>query len=197
MCGENRNRSDSRAVIRAHPRVCGENDARAGLRRSPAGSSPRVRGKHPDACLARGRPRLIPACAGKTRPPSKPDQLGRAHPRVCGENYRVGAITRLIAGSSPRVRGKRDRRGDVLPGGGLIPACAGKTEADNTVIPGLWAHPRVCGENVQDHTVACRVEGSSPRVRGKLFCPFNQVTFPGLIPACAGKTPRGPQRNRL
>ena len=167
VCGENRNRSDSRAVIRAHPRVCGENDARAGLRRSPAGSSPRVRGKHPDACLARGRPRLIPACAGKTRPPSKPDQLGRAHPRVCGENYRVGAITRLIAGSSPRVRGKHCISFSLSSRCGLIPACAGKTIAGARLVAALWAHPRVCGENWLIRTSWTGRGGSSPRVRGK------------------------------
>ena len=53
--------------LRAHPRVCGENEVAAGPAAHPRGSSPRVRGKLP--CMIRYilSPRLIPACAGKTR----------------------------------------------------------------------------------------------------------------------------------
>ena len=51
----------------AHPRVCGENSRRHQSTQVPAGSSPRVRGKHSQAVLDRLTKRLIPACAGKTR----------------------------------------------------------------------------------------------------------------------------------
>ena len=50
-----------------------------------------------------------------------------AHPRVCGENIVAGAEFKREKGSSPRVRGKREERGEVDGGAGLIPACAGKT----------------------------------------------------------------------
>ena len=52
----------------AHPRVCGENEVSVRRCASGEGSSPRVRGKRYDAAPRQGLRRLIPACAGKTRP---------------------------------------------------------------------------------------------------------------------------------
>ena len=94
------------------------------------GSSPRVRGKRDDDLAHPCGARLIPACAGKTPPRGASFRPSGAHPRVCGENhgkaensYDPGLIPAcagkttpsratisLIAGSSPRVRGKRRRR---------------------------------------------------------------------------------------
>ena len=111
-----------------------------------------------------------------------------AHPRVCGENTPLMLNPAEIQGSSPRVRGKPlelKRRGVLLR---LIPACAGKTL---TRTHDIWlppAHPRVCGENEETEAERSVFTGSSPRVRGKHGCPPEDVLFPGLIPACAGKT---------
>ena len=136
--------------------------------------------------------RLIPACAGKTPRPRRNQFCQQAHPRVCGENVIAGFIAAVRAGSSPRVRGKRV----LLPGGGswarLIPACAGKTGPRREYLTSFGAHPRVCGENVGDRARLCGVLGSSPRVRGKQGHSGNERSDPGLIPACAGKTPRAP-----
>ena len=83
------------AMMRAHPRVCGENcnssrqDARA------EGSSPRVRGKRsrrPHDAPSAG---LIPACAGKTIGRRRANPPERAHPRVCGENTERSGVLRL------------------------------------------------------------------------------------------------------
>ena len=71
----------------------------------------------------------------------------RAHPRVCGENYTENAPVRSSAGSSPRVRGKRECSSLGRIRCGLIPACAGKTRAKRGRVSGYGAHPRVCGEN--------------------------------------------------
>ena len=74
------------AGSRAHPRVCGENVR--GAREGPAhdGSSPRVRGKLTEWFSVGIPGRLIPACAGKTRPTWSDATNRAAHPRVCGEN---------------------------------------------------------------------------------------------------------------
>ena len=117
-------------VLRAHPRVCGENDRAAVARLTSKGSSPRVRGKPPSKFPKLGPGGLIPACAGKT-----PFRLGvrgrlRAHPRVCGENHMVFVGWWAVNGSSPRVRGKRLALCRPWCGRGLIPACAGKTLTD-------------------------------------------------------------------
>ena len=71
------------------------------------GSSPRVRGKLSDALEIERRCGLIPACAGKTTAVFELCAEDWAHPRVCGENFRLS--------SWPEHRAW------------LIPACAGKT----------------------------------------------------------------------
>ena len=132
----------------AHPRVCGENQYLQVGGDSDAGSSPRVRGKlHVDneGAHACG---LIPACAGKTKSTNVWAWSPRAHPRVCGENFRWLPGVLGLRGSSPRVRGKRAFCA-VGPGrAGLIPACAGKTRRAYHPHQPQPAHPRVCGENV-------------------------------------------------
>ena len=95
-------------------------------------------------------------------------------------------------GSSPRVRGKHDLITTQKLLGHLIPARAGKTRSGPPPGSGRTAHPRVCGENVGDRARLCGVLGSSPRVRGKQGHSGNERSDPGLIPACAGKTPRAP-----
>ena len=112
---------------RAHPRVCGENHP---VYRRPSphwGSSPRVRGKLGHTVLGDVAQRLIPACAGKTLGTRNRLTQNEAHPRVCGENSGVFAISLCRAGSSPRVRGKLNHGEAASREDGLIPACAGKT----------------------------------------------------------------------
>ena len=151
----------------AHPRACGENKRVNAIQSCSTGSSPRVRGKLP-VSGARGRARgLIPARAGKTRGLSTYGLGVEAHPRACGENCRVGYPRASIAGSSPRVRGKR---AEVMAGAyvpGLIPARAGKTTTTAGPSSAVTAHPRVCGENAPPRPKSQLLEGSSPRVRGK------------------------------
>ena len=193
---------------RAHPRVCGENDFDAWLDTVVDGSSPRVRGKRPRNSDEAVRPRLIPACAGKTWSWGGGHGVGWAHPRVCGENLVLGPSGRPGAahprvcgenrdepqliqcdlGSSPRVRGKRAAGGTHFARTRLIPACAGKTLTGCGRSPPTAAHPRVCGENLYLDYVTFLNPGSSPRVRGKHGRRRPVVAADGLIPACAGKT---------
>ena len=154
-------------------------------------------------------PGLIPACAGKTRVNDHGCPCAGAHPRVCGENAGLGSFAFAFVGSSPRVRGKHmNRLTDVqdarlIPAcagktenpadnrhGGLIPACAGKTASISTTREEYPAHPRVCGENFPSPQATPRLPGSSPRVRGKRGTRPARRPAVGLIPACAGKTPR-------
>ena len=174
----------------AHPRVCGEN-----LGGNPdilyvEGSSPRVRGKLVKLGYASNEGRLIPACAGKTQAGLKQSPATPAHPRVCGENQTHRTPETLAQGSSPRVRGKPCQVHARSPQRRLIPACAGKTVATFPIASRNGAHPRVCGENAARADICLAVTGSSPRVRGKLPQRAGHVLNTGLIPACAGKTPR-------
>ena len=92
-------------------------------------------------------------------------------------------------GSSPRVRGKRDRRRHRDRRPGLIPARAGKTPSGEPRPRGRGAHPRACGKNARLTLWPPARRGSSPRVRGKLFACVVVWGLWGLIPARAGKTP--------
>ena len=151
----------------AHPRVCGENATSLINKYQTMGSSPRVRGKPFAKSLRRRRCGLIPACAGKTRHRLTLAATRKAHPRVCGENCLRSVSFSRWAGSSPRVRGKREQDGLIGPETRLIPACAGKTSRIAAVRACLRAHPRVCGENAAVFNSVAGAAGSSPRVRGK------------------------------
>ena len=172
----------------AHPRVCGENPTVQAGKTVTAGSSPRVRGKQERVHRPLVPPRLIPACAGKTRTTSRTVVWSTAHPRVCGENALVEASPLAPIGSSPRVRGKQRRRENGGSDTGLIPACAGKTCRGSRFSRARTAHPRVCGENALTVPIALLAGGSSPRVRGKPPEAGEAVYAWRLIPACAGKT---------
>ena len=165
--GKTRRKTMPQAMHRAHPRVCGENRPRCGFLSQPQGSSPRVRGKHPESSRDVATIGLIPACAGKTFNSVQLIFYAWAHPRVCGENNRLCLHSNRIRGSSPRVRGKLQHRRRPPRNLGLIPACAGKTGKWLPLLRLRWAHPRVCGENSWGIRPLKRRLGSSPRVRGK------------------------------
>ena len=128
MGGENEAVIHWMPLLRAHPRVGGENAINSLGAGIAEGSSPRGRGKRYLSSNGDHRPGLIPAWAGKTsrHPPTPgPDA---AHPRVGGENISGLFIDAAAKGSSPRGRGKLERLAVFFDGGGLIPAWAGKTE---------------------------------------------------------------------
>ena len=165
------------------------------------GPSPRVRGKHrfrndSPHILSLGS---IPARAGETYTrhgrPAEPWQA--VHPRACGGKplpfhqacptssrwsiparagetcYDELSASALIAGPSPRVRGKPPRVSPSIyrVNHGSIPARAGETANEPAIIP-------------------FNGSGPSPRVRGKHH-PRRQTPCPGRsIPARAGETAR-------
>ena len=153
--------------VGAHPRACGENstnDVTASLMR---GSSPRMRGKPSRDDTGATHAGLIPAHAGKTREFREASERTGAHPRACGENSHKRSLQLILAGSSPRMRGKRPPWAGCLSTVRLIPAHAGKTKASTIRTPAWRAHPRACGENSGTDPSLLYVEGSSPRMRGK------------------------------
>ena len=94
------------AVVRDHPRVCGE---KRPVRRgacSGLGSPPRMRGKdlHREERARCGG--ITPAYAGKSPNWFCSRLSGRDHPRVCGEKFFVVLVRLFGPGSPPRMRGK-------------------------------------------------------------------------------------------
>ena len=91
--------------------------------------------------------RITPAYAGKTYMSVANSGASRDHPRVCGENFYPQQLMRVITGSPPRMRGKRQKKGYFFSAGGITPAYAGKTAKPPTEKLTKRDHPRVCGEN--------------------------------------------------
>ena len=69
-----------------HPRVCGENTPTNPGAGKSLGTSPRMRGKHPDFNCGAHKNGNIPAYAGKTLTNASNNSATGEHPRVCGEN---------------------------------------------------------------------------------------------------------------
>ena len=110
-----------------HPRACGENFTIPNHFDCVPGTSPRMRGKLTCFINLKRNGRNIPAHAGKTITVVTPDDEYKEHPRACGENASQPGNFDSMAGTSPRMRGKR--LVGHLPRRRIrnIPAHAGKT----------------------------------------------------------------------
>ena len=72
-------------------------------------------------------------------------------------------------GASPRLRGKRRPARRPCGPDGCIPAPAGETSIRTPHRSPGTVHPRACGGNCAREAEHGRVEGASPRLRGKPF----------------------------
>ena len=135
------------ALCGSSPRVRGKPDcgfiavksvriipARAGQTKSIAigggcycGPSPRVRGKRPRRAGSTCACRIIPARAGQTLAVRRGSCRRTDHPRACGANIAMITFSVMVSGSSPRVRGKRQRPRKRRARTRIIPARAGQT----------------------------------------------------------------------
>ena len=95
-----------------------------------------------------------------------------------------------MAGSPPRMRGRRPRRGPPPSFLRLTPAYAGKTPVPVGRIGVSGAHPRVCGEDSAGGLNSWSDAGSPPRMRGRRSSAMASRSQSGLTPAYAGKTGR-------
>ena len=107
---------------------------------------------------------------------------------MCGENV-VRILTSVCKGGSPpRVRGKRIVLSAEKAASRITPACAGKTFYNGGDSREAEDHPRVCGENSPNFARRLHLQGSPPRVRGKLGLGTYTQKGKRITPACAGKT---------
>ena len=171
-----------------HPRVCGEKKKMQPRKDKRMGSPPRVRGKAQESFLILCHHGITPACAGKRTVTTKEAFQKQDHPRVCGEKGSFPKNVYSGEGSPPRVRGKARSAGISDMVGGITPACAGKSVFDVVIDALCEDHPRVCGEKSLNRRNAFPTSGSPPRVRGKVCHPHLKKPFPGITPACAGKS---------
>ena len=116
---------DNGQVRQDHPRVCGEQRAKAGKWICSAGSPPRVRGTAYATLDDLEQAGITPACAGNSSPDVAFKSGTRDHPRVCGEQVWTHPPEWCRAGSPPRVRGTDGDVYEFLRVVGITPACAG------------------------------------------------------------------------
>ena len=109
---------------------------------------------------------------------------------MCGEHNGWKDKAALYLGSSPHVRGARAGRLCGVPRSGIIPACAGSTPTATRPSREPRDHPRMCGEHFTTTGSPYCSSGSSPHVRGARQSRSLINLSLGIIPACAGSTPR-------
>ena len=109
---------------------------------------------------------------------------------MCGEHRGWPAKLRSRLGSSPRVRGALSPKKVTHGIAGIIPACAGSTDSRCSSTFFSRDHPRVCGEHSIETVARFASQGSSPRVRGAHGAKGTARIRTGIIPACAGSTPK-------
>ncbi len=186
VCGERMPLRISAPDLSGSSRVCGERRLPSKWMLPSCGSSPRVRGT-PELVAAAGcAGRFIPACAGNAVAASSTRSRATVHPRVCGERAAPARSPARQAGSSPRVRGTRDKSRKVIIFHRFIPACAGNAVGRSGETVTGAVHPRVCGERVCQPWLASICVGSSPRVRGTPLGSNPPNAGRRFIPACAG-----------
>ena len=171
-----------------HPRACGEHWFISTPAGAGYGSSPRVRGTRAAAAACHRRSRFIPARAGNTPRPRASWCAPSVHPRACGEHSTSMGSEAHVSGSSPRVRGTRDRRHRRRAVHRFIPARAGNTSTTSTWRQLSAVHPRACGEHTAYELVSTAGSGSSPRVRGTRKGQHQRHAVDRFIPARAGNT---------
>ena len=171
-----------------HPRGCGENIFPFYQCWHYLGSPPRMRGKRALAVGQIAGGRITPADAGKTTFWVDNANVGKDHPRGCGENCWIERNHVYEDGSPPRMRGKRFCVSASRLLDGITPADAGKTRSKRTQHRGSRDHPRGCGENRFVYRLVVHSSGSPPRMRGKPQCHRVRKPPAGITPADAGKT---------
>ena len=177
---------------RDHPRVCGEKVSAIHRESASLGSPPRMRGKVTSGMLFLAFIGITPAYAGKRQMARKAGRTKPDHPRVCGEKPLPDPERIFQVGSPPRMRGKVPPHCCFCPAHGITPAYAGKS---------LWLfccvslpsdHPRVCGEKPALILRITWLQGSPPRMRGKVCVKLHRQLVRGITPAYAGKRCRNP-----
>ena len=130
---------------------------------------PREYGENPGPMQILGeRTRIIPANTGKITWHNRDRCWVRDHPREYGENASALSWSYVVAGSSPRIRGKYPPPGLSLVALGIIPANTGKIFSPRPQRFSTPDHPREYGENSGYRNLGGACAGSSPRIRGKL-----------------------------
>ena len=86
------------------------------------------------------------------------------------------------------MRGKDTNDANTGATVGITPAYAGKSCRSPQGAGRAWDHPRVCGEKMMATAEAKAMEGSPPRMRGKVVADCGPKNTARITPAYAGKS---------
>ena len=167
--------------------MCGEKHNRSYQQGLERGSPPHVRGKGSGGNGPLFDGGITPACAGKRFDQRRQFVESEDHPRMCGEKGGVLRRAPQRPGSPPRMRGKAGKHRGHVPASRITPAYAGKSPGDENRQDAARDHPRVCGEKKIANSDELAVEGSPPRMRGKVLKNRVKSGQPRITPAYAGK----------
>ena len=171
-----------------HPRIRGEHLPMDSPSLAPIGSSPHTRGAPSAYQCTTSRAGIIPAYAGSTARPERPNLPPEDHPRIRGEHMAAPMVRGVSMGSSPHTRGALVSHAVALEVSGIIPAYAGSTVLLATARSPCRDHPRIRGEHKHGGLDMVRRMGSSPHTRGAPRGAGPGDARKGIIPAYAGST---------
>ena len=168
--------------------MCGEKALSTFSSLKNSGSPPRMRGKVREVVNKGQDYGITPAHAGKSNKHGFLQCNSKDHPRVCGEKISSIFSAEYHSGSPPRMRGKVNGVVRFVRVFRITPAYAGKSRGQTGCQPLQRDHPRVCGEKLETQGGMFCELGSPPHVRGKARHDGADAVFPGITPACAGKS---------
>ena len=132
------------------------------------GSSPHARGTLSNYEFTRRPLRIIPACAGNTRPMKTGLSQETDHPRMRGEHFVEVNGHNIASGSSPHARGTRSFYCTKATVPRIIPACAGTLRYSGS----LGFFPRIiptCAGNTVLLVFKGFYRSDHPHMRGEHF----------------------------
>ena len=173
---------------RITPAYAGKSTSHFSSRSASTGSPPRMRGKVAAVTALKSAVRITPAYAGKSTRLSLFAIFSGDHPRVCGEKKLADFDEDSGKGSPPRMRGKGAPPTAHWAKAGITPAYAGKRISGSRTHRHSRDHPRVCGEKKDNPDEWSEVQGSPPRMRGKVEKTPSLCYNGGITPAYAGKS---------
>ena len=152
------------------------------------GSPPHARGRPTMALFLAIKPRITPACAGKTMAITAAKKTTEDHPRMRGEDRSLRGLLETPRGSPPHARGRPGMISATINTMRITPACAGKTGSQRPGRRAFRDHPRMRGEDVERPLAAPNADGSPPHARGRQLPEVRVALVVRITPACAGKT---------
>ena len=186
--GFTRNRPRGSAGWPDHPRSRGVYPTWRCGRPGTLGSSPLARGLRRTKFRRKPEGRIIPARAGFTPVPARPEGPRRDHPRSRGVYLRPRRRRRPAPGSSPLARGLLTRGTRPSRVTRIIPARAGFTVPRVRPSRLDGDHPRSRGVYVRSCQRPPAFSGSSPLARGLRYGNRSNERNLRIIPARAGFT---------